>query len=333
MKISTLLYLFLLCVISTTIAQPVITNFAPTFANVGAVVTINGSNFSALPDGNIVRFGAVTAKVSSATKTKLLVTVPIGATYGAITVSVNHLTEYSSTYFTPSTGCKSGYNASFGSPIDSVFNNSNPFVAGDLDGDGKVDMANVFNSHLNVKLNTSKPGLFSGAMIMQYNGVGSNATYLTEGDLNGDGKLDILSANDDTIFILKNESTTGNISFTKTSLTTSFIAGNAVIADFDGDGKPDIIITNSNNNDSFAVFRNIGINGDIAFAKEQDFKTSIGQITNIAVADFDGDGKPDVIISSSAELWVLKNTTTTHNISFNVPHDILPYDGGNISQI
>ena len=335
MKISTLLCIILFFIISKNIAQPTITYFAPTFANAGSTITINGSNFSSTPDSNIVRFGAVTATVSSASSTKLSVTVPVGATYGVITVSVNHLTAYSSTYFTLSMGCKSGYNTSFGSPIDSVFNYNNPFIARDFDGDGKVDMANIFDSHLNVKLNTSKPSLFSGAMIMQYNGVGSNAAYLTEGDLNGDGKLDILSANDDTISILKNESTTGNFSFTKTSFITSFVAGNAIIADFDGDGKPDVIITNGNNNDSvFAVFRNIGSNGEIAFEKEQDFKTSISGISNIAVADFDGDGKPDVIISTSwgQQIWVLRNTTKTHSITFNAPSSVL-LDGLGVSQI
>ena len=335
MKISTLLCFFLFFIISKNIAQPVITSFAPTFANVGYTMTINGSNFSSTPDSNIVRFGAVTATVSAASSTKLSVIVPLCATYGVITVSVNHLTAYSSTYFTPSMGCKSGYNTSFGSLTDSVFNYSTPFIARDFDGDGKVDMANIFDSHLNIKLNTSKPSLFSGAMIMQYNGVGSNAAYLTEGDLNGDGKLDILSANDDTISILKNESTTGNISFTKTSFITSFVAGNAVIADFDGDGKPDVIITDSNTNDSvFAVFRNIGNNGEIAFEKEQDFKTSFNGITNLVVADMDGDGKPDVIISTSwvQQIWVLKNTTKTHNVSFAVPSNISLVELG-LSQI
>jgi len=324
MKTFRLLFLFLLLICVKCISQPVVTSFSPTFARVGDTITINGKNFSTTPSNNFVRFGNVTGNVVSATGTSLKVSVPIGASYSQITVSVNNLTGYSGGFFTPSfTSCTNG-SLTFGTPIDSVFYNNNPFVARDYDGDGRVDMANISDS-LYIKLNTSNSGMFSEAMGMTYNGIGSNATYLTDGDLNGDGKLDILSAVGDTIFILKNESIPGDISFTKTSLITSFQAGSAVIADFDGDGKPDIIITDINTNDSvFAIFKNIGNGDSIEFGKEIDFKIPIENIYTIKVADINGDEKPDIIVSSlgGAGVWVIKNTTKSKGISFAKPVEL-----------
>ena len=302
------------------ISQPVITSFSPTSAIIGATITISGKNFSTTPANNIVRFGNVTGSVVSATATSLSVTVPTGASYGQLTVSVNNLTGYSSGFFTPSfTSCTNG-SLTFGTPMDSVFYNANPFVSRDYDGDGKIDMANIFDS-LYVKLNTSKSGLFSEATLLQYNGIGSNATYLTDGDLNGDGKLDILSAVGDTIFILQNESTPGNVSFIKSFITTDprRPAGSAVIADFDGDGKPDIIITRINPTDTiFTLYKNISTNGNIAFASAKNFKTSI-ELLAISAADIDGDGKQDLVGVSFYGTVVFRNTSVGNKISFAIP--------------
>jgi hypothetical protein len=55
---------------------------------VGAVVRVNGTNFDATPANNLVRFNGTSATVSAASTTSLLVTVPGGATSGAVTVQV-----------------------------------------------------------------------------------------------------------------------------------------------------------------------------------------------------------------------------------------------------
>lgn len=78
---------------------PTITSFTPTSGPVGTTVTISGSNFSSTAANNIVYFGAVKATVTAATSTSLSVTVPTGATYAPITVTVNGLTTYSQAPF------------------------------------------------------------------------------------------------------------------------------------------------------------------------------------------------------------------------------------------
>jgi len=331
-KITTIYVAFMLYCIHA-ISQPIITSFSPSSASIGATITISGNNFSTTPFDNIVRFGNVTGSIVSATTTSLSVTIPKGASYGQITVSVNNLTCYSSGYFTPSSNCNNG-SVSFGNKKDSVFYKANSFVARDFDGDGKIDMANIFDS-LYIKLNTSNPGTYSTATIKSFNKIGANAIYLTDGDINGDGKLDILSAKGDTIFILKNESTPGNISFSKMYFTSSFQAGKAAIADMDGDGKLDIIISNSNLNDSvIAIFKNIGSNGNISFGVEQDFNTSIHGIENLKVGDIDGDNKPDIVLSAYHwELWVIKNSTLNNVITFDTSTLIMSYNSLINSQI
>jgi hypothetical protein len=80
----------------------------------------------------------------------------------------------------------------------------------------------------------------------------------------------------------------------------------------DGDGKPDIVITNMNAGmaSSISVFRNTGSNGSISFAPKADYSTGNGSI-GVAIADMNGDGKPDIIISSSNSgiFSIFKNTS------------------------
>ena len=275
MKIFRLISLFLLLICVKGISQPVVTSFSPTSAVVGATITISGKNFSTNPTNNIVSFGNVTGSVVSATATYLSVTVPKGASYSQITVSVNNLTGYSSGFFTPT--------------FTSCTNDSLTFVATDS--------------------------------------VYKTVPYwdASNSDLNGDGKPEILSTNGDTIFILMNVSTLLNDSFTKISFTTStsFTPITVAIADFDGDGKPDIISYNSSA--TFAIFKNTGTNSTISFGKEIDFNLDTISIQDINVADFDGDGKPDLIITvfnnkgGQELIWVLRNTSIGKKISFAKP--------------
>ncbi len=80
--------------------KPVITAFTPATGATGTSVTITGSKFSSTLNENEVKFNGVTATVSSATTTQLIVTVPANATTGTITVKVAGLTGVSASSFT-----------------------------------------------------------------------------------------------------------------------------------------------------------------------------------------------------------------------------------------
>lgn len=66
---------------------------------VGASVTIEGTGFSATPSQNTVKFNGTTATVTSASATKLVATVPAGATTGTISVTAPSGTANSPTTF------------------------------------------------------------------------------------------------------------------------------------------------------------------------------------------------------------------------------------------
>ncbi len=83
-----------------TVLQTNLTGFSPASGTVGTSVTITGTNFNTTLSENIVKFNGITATVTSATATELVVTVPETATTGKITVTLGGKTITSSTDFT-----------------------------------------------------------------------------------------------------------------------------------------------------------------------------------------------------------------------------------------
>jgi gliding motility-associated-like protein len=82
---------------------PAITNFTPTSGLINATVNITGTNFSATPANNTVKFNGTTAIVTASTVTSITTTVPAGATTGTITVTIAGNTATSATNFTVTT--------------------------------------------------------------------------------------------------------------------------------------------------------------------------------------------------------------------------------------
>ena len=71
---------------SPTVTTPTITSVSPSTGAVGKTVTITGTNFSTIPDFNLVRFNGILAITTAATSTSLTVTVPSNATTGKVSV-------------------------------------------------------------------------------------------------------------------------------------------------------------------------------------------------------------------------------------------------------
>ena len=176
-------------------------------------------------------------------------------------------------------------------------------IISDLDNDGKNDIAiaGYNNSYVSVLRNTSVPGYFSFAEI-QHNISGGNAVDLASGDIDGDGKNDLVSLNylngppvASNLSYFRNTSTTGNISFTaKTDITVPGISQNGRVielADYDNDNKLDIIVMNNNN---CTIYRNTSTVGNISFAPEITF-TFPGIAQGGHVSNLNGDMKPDLL--------------------------------------
>ena len=77
-----------------------ILNFSPRSGAVATAVAIDGTGFSAVAADNVVSFNGVGATVTSATTTRLVVAVPVGATTGTIAVTSPSGSANSSSPFT-----------------------------------------------------------------------------------------------------------------------------------------------------------------------------------------------------------------------------------------
>lgn len=97
-------------------------------------------------------------------------------------------------------------------------------------------------------------------------------------------------------------------------------AQGGTMADFDGDGKPDLAITESGAFSPFVVsiLRNTSSKGRINFDNNKVQVGAAGAYAfRLAVADFNGDGRLDIaLLSYTLQVYVYKNTSSPGSISF-----------------
>jgi hypothetical protein len=191
----------------------------------------------------------------------------------------------------------------------------------DLDGDGKVDMVTV-------DANTDSVSVFRNTTVVSDTisfaakwgiWVGGGPTGIALGDLDGDGKPDMVVCDPayNRCLVFRNTSVPGTISFASGVIyTAGTYPQSASMADLDGDGKPELIIGNSSGNNLY-VFRNLSSPGSISLAAPDTISAGSGP-SCISISDINGDGKPDITLAdaSSNAASVLQNKSTPGNIVF-----------------
>lgn len=171
-------------------------------------------------------------------------------------------------------------------------------VIGDFNGDGKSDVAVVnYQSNTVSILLSNGDGTFRSAV--DY----ATAPFpiaIVVGDFNGDGKLDlaVVGVGTGVSILLGN----GDGTFRPH---VDFPAGSdpraIAVADFNRDGKADLAVATTASSSGPAVVAIFLGNGDGTFGPEADYPSSGVMVgNNMLVADFNGDGKPDLAMAAGA---------------------------------
>ncbi len=317
---------------------PTITTFNPASGSPGTAVTLTGTGFNTTASNNIVKFGATKATVSAASATSLTVTVPSGATYEPITVleSSTALMGASQkcflTTFSPNKGDLTLNDIIPKVDFATTGNQSYYVTIGDLDGDGKPDLAvaNFASGTVSVFRNTSSSGAINStsfAAKVDFT-TGANPISVAIGDLDGDGKseLTVVNYGSATISVFRNTASSGTIANSSFAAKVDFTVGtnprSVAIGDLDGDGKPDLAIANTTSS-TVSILRNTFTTiGTISFAAKVDYTTGSAPHF-VAIGDLDGDGKADLATANngSASVSVLRNNSIAGTISLETKVD------------
>ena len=218
----------------------------------------------------------------------------VGNAYGSLQVYLNNgngtFTAGQATNLMPNVGGSTG-----------------PGVIADLNGDGKADYVVTSNQAGAIDVFFGNgDGTLQAPVVMP-----SSTTSLAVADVNGDGKLDLLAvANGAPNQLLVYLNTGGGSFGAPTSYSTGGSAWNGwtsvTTADLNGDGKLDVVTTNSGSN-NVAVF--LG-DGSGTFGAPVLFTVNVTPF-DVTVRDFNGDGKPDIATAGQNDntYGVLLNTT------------------------
>ena len=196
------------------------------------------------------------------------------------------------TFQPPITYGSGGYNADF-------------IAVADVNRDGRPDLlvanacagSDCSNGSVGVLLGNGD-GTFQPAAA--YASGGYSADFIAIADVNGDGKPDLLVANDSTPgevgVLLGNGDGTFQAALIYGS--GSDHAQSIAVRDVNGDGKPDIVVANRCNNCTNGIVAVLLGNGDGTFQAPVNYDSGGYDAYSVAVADVNGDGKPDMIVAN-----------------------------------
>jgi gliding motility-associated-like protein len=297
------------------------TNFTPTFApNKTTIETTDFDTKIDFPDGPGIQPVFVSlGDLDDDGKTDMVV-----ANYKGNSVSVYRNTGSNGTV---SFATKQDFNTDVGPRAVAI---------GDLDGDGKPDLAvaNYDVSSVSLLRNISSSGNLNFAAKVDLAQAPTAPIKLvlpisvSIGDLDGDGKADLAVVNaqgtlsataPSSILVFRNTASIGTITTSSVEAPVQFSAGifsrSIALGDLDGDGKTDMVVANQGGN-SVSVLRNTSSPTKVSFDPKVDFTAGTGA-QFVAIGDLDGDGKADLAVANLlvSTVSLLRNTSTSGSIT------------------
>jgi hypothetical protein len=215
------------------------------------------------------------------------------------------------------TGGSDGFNAPLALPLRIE---PRGLVAADLDGDGRMDLAAASFQQDSVAVllqNAGNPG-FAAPVYLKLPAntqPGANANYsgmLTAGDFNGDGRADLAVGGGQVVYVFLRKADNGGYLAPVTLPGSGAVMGLAT-GDFNGDGKLDIASGGwgSSAFPNYRIFYRNAANDGFEPVVKVDAGTGP---TTLAAADFNGDGKTDLVgvhYNSGTASVLLRNAQNT----------------------
>lgn len=212
--------------------------------------------------------------------------------------------------------------------------NATPVTISDQLIEVKVPSASTFDNISVINTSTGLAGYTKAPFFLSYGGTSpfsavqlsaqsdffaeSGLYDLTVADFDGDGKADVATSNDNStnISVFQNMSTPGSVLFTKTAWAPGAGTLHVASGDLNGDGKPEIVVTEKNGSRVF-IFKNNSTPGTISFTP-QNFAISGSKVSQVRIADLDLNGKPDLVVTdqSGGRAFIVSNQSTLASIQF-----------------
>lgn len=307
----------------------------PLEGEIGDVITIQGTGFSANASENLVYISSIKAVVTNASTTSLDLEVPAGSKrelikYTNLQTGLSTVSQrvFTTKYQEPLVLCRpllnSGNHSIWGFNSYDWFG---PSKSADLNGDGFLDVVTFANStdtgdkRITVLMNTSNQGqniTFAARQAVGYNY--SVRSFELE-DLNGDGLADLIFLGDSLAFtntpkliVMLNQTTLNSttvqfsdpyiIEARSVNNSSRLSTTNILLFDMDGDGKKDIVATlndfdGNSVTQSIVIYRNLSSGDKIKFDLPQNIIFDLGSRITYDVGDINNDGKLDIVFSRS----------------------------------
>jgi len=162
-------------------------------------------------------------------------------------------------------------------------------VSADFDDDGDQDVvAAAGDGSVTWYENTGSGDFSTGG---ELKGSGTSVHEVATGDLNGNGRPDVLVANGGSVDLYRNTES----DFKAIPVVSDVGSVSAIdVADLDGDSFPELVLSDADNGTVLAVGNELGID----YPVEDTLAESAGEVSSLAINDVNEDGNLDVLSAS-----------------------------------